>query len=139
MSMLKINWKPTPGDLGNFGRIALAASLLVALVLHAAKGLGLQWCAVIVGAGLVVFLCSLFSMKLTKWIYLGLTILTFPIGMAISSILLAAFYFLLLAPVGLVFRLIRRDSMRRKWDADAGSYWIPRRPSDNIKRYFNQF
>ena len=98
-----------------------------------------KWHALIIVIGFLIFLCSLLSLKLTKLIYLGMRLLTFPIGVAISFVILAMFYYLLLTPVGLIFRLIGRDSLHRKWDSAVESYWIARRPSDNIKRYFNQF
>ena len=139
MPMIEINWNPSDKDLRNFGRIAIIASILVATVLCATKSLTLKWCALIVGIGCLCFVCSILSMIVTKWLYLGLTLVTFPIGMAISFVLLAGFYYLLLTPVGLVFRLIGRDSLRRKYDRAAKSYWIARRESDDIKRYFNQF
>ncbi len=139
MALIEINWNPSDKELGNFGRIAIIASILVATLLYATKGLTFKWCVLIVGIGFLFFVCSILSMIVTKWIYLGLTLITFPIGMAISFVLLAGFYYLLLTPVGLMFRLIRRDSLRRKHDRAAKSYWIARRPVDNIKRYFNQF
>ncbi len=139
MALIEINWHPADKDLRDFGRVAVIATFLLALLLHVIKGLALKWCAVIIGFGLFVFLCSMISIKVTRWIYLGLTLLTFPIGMVVSFILMAAFYYLLLTPVGLFFRLIKRDPLRRKFDPSIGSYWIRRRQADNIKRYFNQF
>jgi len=139
MSLVKINWNPTDKDLRNFGRIAITASLLVAILLYAIKGLTFKWCAIIIGVGFFIFLCSILSKNFTRWIYLGLTLITFPIGMVVSFVLLAVFYYLLITPVGLFFRLTGRDILQRKFDASAGSYWHPRRPAGNIKRYFNQF
>ena len=139
MALIKINWNPARKDLRDFGRIAIIATFLLAILLHVIKGLTLKWCAVIVGFGLFVFLCSLISIKVTRWIYLGLTLLTFPIGMVVTFVLMAVFYYLLLTPVGLLFRLLKRDPLRRKFDSSVESYWIQRRPTDNIKRYFNQF
>lgn len=139
MSFIKINWNPTDKDLRNFGRIAITASLLVAILLYAIKGLALKWCAIIIGVGFFIFLCSILSKNFTRWIYLGLTLITFPIGMVVSFVLLAVFYYLLITPVGLIFRLTGRDILQRKFDASAESYWHPRRPAGNIKRYFNQF
>ena len=139
MAMIEINWHPSDKDLRNFGRIAIIASILVATFLYTTKALTLKWCVLIVGIGCLFFVCSMLSMIVTKWLYLGLTLATFPIGMVVSFVVLAGFYYLVLTPVGLVFRLIGRDSLRRKFDRTAKSYWIARRPADNVKRYFNQF
>ena len=139
MSLMKINWNPVPKELRNFGRIAAVAMTLLAISLYGIKGLAMRWCLIIVAAGFLFFLCSKISIRLTKWIYLGLILLTFPIGIVVSFVLLAAFYYLLLTPIGLVFRLMGRDSLRRKFDSTAKSYWIPRRPAGNVSRYFHQF
>ena len=139
MSLVKINWNPADKDLRNFGRIAITASLLVAILLYAIKGLTLKWCAIIIGVGFFIFLCSILSKNFTRWLYLGLTLVTFPIGMVVSFVLLAVFYYLLITPVGLFFRLTGRDILQRKFDASAESYWHPRRATGSIKRYFNQF
>lgn len=139
MSLIEINWKPTDKELRGFGWIALTATTLIAILLYVLKGLAVKWCVMIIAFGFAIFICSLLSKTLTRWIYLGLTLLTFPIGITVSFVLLAVFYYLLITPVGLFFRLIGRDLMERKFDDSAKSYWKPRRSVDNNKRYFNQF
>jgi hypothetical protein len=139
MSLIKINWYPGPKELRNFGTISLIASTLIAILLYVLKGLGIQWTAIIFAIGFIIFLSSVISVKLTRMIYLGLILVTLPIGLAVSFTLLAAFYFLLLAPLGLFFRLIGRDPLRRKFDSTADSYWLTRRPPDKLDRYFHQF
>ncbi|MBA7687093.1 hypothetical protein ES703_95553 [subsurface metagenome] len=139
MSLIEVNWYPSRKELRNFGTIALIASALIALLLYVLKGLGIQWAAIIFAAGLTIFLSSLISLKLTRMIYLGLIMVTLPIGWAVSFALLASFYFLLLTPLGLIFRLIGRDPLRRKFDSTANSYWLPRRGPDSLDRYFHQF
>jgi len=139
MSLIKINWYPGPKELRNFGTISLIASALIAILLYVLKGLGIQWTAIIFAIGFIIFLSSVISVKLTRMIYLGLILVTLPIGLAVSFTLLAAFYFLLLAPLGLFFRLIGRDPLRRKFDSTADSYWLTRRPPDKLDRYFHQF
>jgi hypothetical protein len=139
MSLIEINWHPGTKDLRNFGAIALIASALIALLFYVLKGLGIQWTAIILAVGFIIFLSSFLSLRLTRMIYLGLILLTLPIGWLVSFILLAAFYFLLLTPLGLLFRLIGRDPLRRKFDSTADSYWLTRKPPDKLDRYFHQF
>ena len=139
MSLIKINWNPSNKDLRNFGYVAIAATLLISVILYTVKGLPIKWCGLIVGIGIFIFLSSLLSMKLTRLIYLSLILITFPIGTTISFVLMALFYYLLLTPTGLFFRLIGRDVLKRKIDTSAKSYWQPRRHCDNIRQYFNQF
>jgi len=139
MSLIEINWHPKNKELRNFAIIALIASLVIACLLYTLKGIPIQWAGIIVTAGFGIFLSSFISLKLTRIIYLGLFLVTFPIGWAISMILLTAFYFLLLTPLGLLFRLLGRDPLGRKFDPDAKSYWLDRRQTDSLDRYFHQY
>lgn len=58
-------------------------------------------------------------------------------GMNILGI--SAFYFLLLTPLGLLFRLIGRDPLCRKFDSDVKSYWLTHKSPKNLDSYFHQF
>jgi hypothetical protein len=139
MSLIEINRHPSRKELRNFGKIALAASVLIPLLLYVLKGLGIQWAVISFAVGFIIFLGSIISPKLTRMIYLGLILVTLPIGWVVSFILLATFYFLLLTPIGFFFRLIGRDSLCRKFDSAAKSYWVARRAPDSLDRYFHQF
>jgi hypothetical protein len=139
MALLKVNWHPTNKELRSFGNIAVIATVLISVLLWGIKGLGLQWTLPISAVGLIIFVASRVSLKLTRIIYLGLTMLTLPIGFVVSFILLAAFYYLVITPIGLVFRLMRRDPLCRKFDNTTDSYWLHRPPTKTLNRYFRQF
>ena len=69
------------------------------------------------------------------WMGLGLTI-----GAVTSPILLFVVYVLLVVPVGIVFKLRRRDAMKRALDARAETYWEEYPPGDDDpRRYVRQF
>lgn len=139
MSLIEINWHPTRKELCNFGIICLIASALIALLLYVFKNLPIQWALIIPAIGFIIFLTSIISAKLTRIIYLGLILITMPIGLVVSFLVLALFYFLLLTPIGLFFRLIGRDPLRRESDSSTKSYWVSRQPPDSVDRYFHQF
>jgi len=139
MSLVEINWQPSRKDLRNFGLIALIAAGLIAALLYVVKGLAVRWILPIAAFGPVVFLISRISLKLTRIIYLGLILITLPIGLLVSFIMLAGFYFLLITPLSLFFRLWGRDPLKRKFDFKAKSYWLTNRPPDRLERYFHQF
>jgi multisubunit Na+/H+ antiporter MnhB subunit len=139
MALVEINWNPDRRQLRVFGIGALAILTTVAALLHYLRGLPAAWAAALSAVGLAIFLVSLASPGLAKRIYVTLTVVTLPIGIAVSFVLMAAFYFLILTPVGLFFRLIGRDTLRRKFDRNAATYWIPRRPPETSDRYFHQF
>lgn len=139
MSLVEINWHPNQKQLRSFGLIALIASAIISLLLYLLKGLAIHWAIIIFVAGFIIFLSSRFSLRLTKVFYLAITAATMPIGFVVSFILLAGSYFILLMPLGLLFRLIGRDSLNRRFDPTADSYWIAHRPPEDIDRYFQQF
>jgi hypothetical protein len=139
MSLIEVNWNPDRKQLRLFGIGALVILTLVAILLHWVRGLPTPWAMALSAIGLVIFLVSLASPQLTRVIYLALTAATLPIGIVISFVLMAAFYYLLLTPVGLFFRLIGRDPLRRKFDRNTTTYWVTRRPPETSDRYFHQF
>lgn len=139
MSLVEIDWNPKSKQLQNFGKIALVASAVISLLLYLLKGVAIQWVLIIFAFGFIIFIISMISLKLTKMIYLVMILVTLPIGFVVSFILLSAFYFLLLVPLGLIFRLIGRDPLCRKFDSNAKSYWLSRQPPKGPEQYFHQF
>ena len=139
MFLAEINWHPNRKELRTFAIIALIAAILLALLLCEFKGVGIRWGVAIFSLGAVILLSSFISLRLTRVIYLGLILATRPIGLLMSFLLLATFYFGILTPLALLFRLIGRDTLHRKFDPDTDSYWITHRKPDSLDRYYNQF
>ena len=46
----------------------------------------------------------------------------------VSPIILGLMFFAILTPVAFIMRLAGRDEMKRRWQPDAKSYWVPRDP-----------
>jgi len=134
-----INWKPTQKELRSFGWISLVMLTIIALLLHWLKGLSWPYVLWISAAGLLICILSLISTKLVKPVFIALQVITYPIGVVISFIIMAIFYYLVLTPVGLVFKLIGKDSLNRNFNKQAATYWVRYNPPDSPKRYFNQF
>lgn len=61
---------------------------------------------------------------LVKPLYYAWMTFALAIGYVMTRLLLTIFFFLVLTPVALVFRLIGRDALHRKLDRSAESYWI---------------
>ena len=61
-----------------------------------------------------------------RFIYVGWTVLAFPIGWTVSLIMLATMFFGLFTPIGLIFRLLGRDLLQRIRHPDLESYWVPK-------------
>lgn len=139
MSLVEINWHPRRKQLRSFGKIALIVTTVISLLLYVLKGVAIQWALAIFAVGFFIFLSSIISLRLTRAIYVVLMAVTFPIGLVVSFMLLAIFYFLLLTPLGLIFRLIGRDALCRKFDPTIESYWQQRKPPESFEYYFHQF
>ena len=148
MSIIEINWRPERRTLRNFG--------LISLCVFGALGAWIFFKRTIFGADLsegaaritamVLWivagysgLMSVMAPTAVKPVYLLLTAIGLPIGFVVSHIVMGVIYYLVFTPVGLIFRLIGRDALNRKLEADAETYWVERRQAKDVKRYFRQF
>ncbi len=138
MSLIEIDWNPGRRQLRVFGLSALAASIVLAGVFVLLWGLAMVWAVVVLAAGAAILLCSLVAPRAARIVYIALSAVGLPIGFVVSFILLAAFYFLLLTPLALLFRLIGRDPLHRRFDHTTDSFWIARKPTASLDRYFHQ-
>ena len=137
--MIEINWNPTRKDLRIFGIGALVASMIISAVLYFFKGIEPRWISILIAVGFLIFTSSIISIKVTRMIYLSLSLVTLPIGWVLSFIMLAVFYYLIVTPIGLVFRLTGRDPLNQKFDSKTKSYWKKHKSPDTLDRYFHQF
>jgi len=138
MPLIDIDWNPGTRQLRVFGLSALVASAILAGVFVLLWGLAMVWAIVVLAAGAAILLCSLVWPRAARVVYIVLSAVGLPIGFVVSFILLAAFYFLLLTPIALLFRLIGRDPLHRRFDRDRDSYWIVRKPTPSLDRYLHQ-
>jgi hypothetical protein len=66
-------------------------------------------------------------------------ILAFPIGWTVSNLVLVLVFFGLFTPVALVFRLLGRDALQRRFQPEQDTYWTARPETTEPVRYFRQF
>ncbi len=72
-------------------------------------------------------LTALIYPRLLKYFYIVWVKFGEFIGGIISKIILFVLFYGLFAPIGLFFRIIRKDLLNQKLDANANSYWIKRK------------
>jgi hypothetical protein len=91
-------------------------------------------------AGVCLSICRLIG-PLFRVIYRLWISFSVVLGYFVSRILLTIIFFLVMTPTGLIMRLVGRDPMERKRDANIPSYWIRREdsPQTSIERYEKQF
>ncbi|MDP7106480.1 MAG: SxtJ family membrane protein [Roseibacillus sp.] len=138
MTIADFNIKPSAKMLREFGIIALFGFGLVGSLL------GLKWEAwtasyMLWALGAVSFVLALVQPRLLLPLYVVLMVVAFPIGFVISNVILLALYFGLFTPFSMVFRLIGRDTMKRKFEPEAESYWIKRTGSTPASQRFKQY
>jgi hypothetical protein len=150
MSVIKIDFHPPNRTLRNFGLIGLVAFGFFAFVIYGNRNfmgrplkIPVAWDHTIgmILAGLSVY-CGLFALAAPaalRWLYVALSVITFPIGWVMSYVILTIMFYLILTPVALVFKLIGRDALHRRFEPAAPTYWIKRTPPATVKRYFRQF
>lgn len=148
MALVEVDWRPDRGKLRTFGFVALAAfGALGAWVAwrHSIFGIGLTaevsstTARVLWGAGALSGLAAATFPPALKPLYWVLTAVTIPIGLVLSHVILLIAYYLVLTPIGLAMRVVGYDPMTRKIDPDAATYWTPRKPIEDVGRYFRQF
>lgn len=133
-----INFRPQAKTLRQFAVLWTAFLSVLA---------GWQWLAhgratsamVLLFAGLGVGAFGLARPAGIRWLFVGLTVATFPIGWLISWLFFAALFYFVFSPLALIFRLVGRDALYRRVDKDAKSYWVEKPKAPDVRRYFRQY
>src|SRR5262245_53347879 len=63
---------------------------------------------------------------------------TMPIGWLMSRVLLGILFFVFFTPLALLFKLIGRDALHRRYAPGQQSYWEPKRSATDVKSYLRQ-
>ena len=134
--MLAPSWNPKHKELRQFAIISLFGFGLFGAVAY----LRFQWITAayvlwIVGA--LTFLVGLISPGAVLGVYILLMAIAMPIGWVVSNVLLITLFYLVMTPLGLMFRLIGRDPLRRKKPATE-SYWLAHEQRAAGASYYRQ-
>jgi len=120
------NNKPTTKTLREFGCLVggIGAGLFGA-VLPLLKGHALPWQPCLIGsilAALGLVLPQSLVPIYRLWMKLGLML-----GWINSRIILSIVFFVIITPMGLLMKLLNRDTMNRQWELQRSTYRIPSR------------
>jgi hypothetical protein len=118
--------------------LPLAALVLGALLWRAgAAPAGLAASAVVVA---LIAAAGYTRPGLVRPLYVALTVATWPLGLALSTLLLAIVFFGLVTPIGLARRALGRDALGLRPDRSADTYWTDRPPGpEDPERVFRPF
>ncbi|MBN2561887.1 MAG: hypothetical protein JXQ75_13250 [Phycisphaerae bacterium] len=147
MTTAKLDLNPSPRTLRLFGLTGLVVFPAVAALAYWQKlifsplseGTGHTTGYVLLVLAVYCGSCAAAAPKLLRPLYVLMSVVFFPIGVVVSHVVMAIVFYLVLTPVGIVFKIIGRDAMTRKFDPSATTYWVQREPPADVKRYFRQF
>jgi len=138
MALVSIDWNPAPKQVRGFAVISIVLCAVMAgwaLVRGGVSTAVYAWGTVAAALAIVAML----SPTLMRRVYVASLVATFPIGWVMSHILLAAVFFGLFTPLAIVFRLLGRDALERRFEPSAQTYWRPKTTPADLKRYLQQF
>jgi len=137
--MISINWHPTDRELRQFAGIWFPAFWAIAGLM---LGVRFGWWNVVIPIWLLVAGISavgLLRPQLMRPLFVAWMCAAFPIGWLVSHLLLAAVFYLVLTPLGLLSRVLGRDKLKMRFDRNATTYWVRRGSPPSTDRYFRQF
>jgi len=145
--LVEINFNPSTKTLRQFGVIAFVGFGILAALAYYEKlvfsvGLGearLPIVATLAALGSIALLFSLVAPRANRILYVGLSLLAFPIGFVLSYVIMGTLFFLIIGPIAVVMRAFGKDPMHRAYDPNAPTYWSAARPPRDKESYFHQY
>jgi hypothetical protein len=91
------------------------------------------------GVGVLSLLLGLVYPRANRVIFVGTAILAYPIGLVLSYVIMGVLFFLIIAPIGILLRILGKAPLARSYDRNATTYWSKAHPSRGQQSYFRQF
>lgn len=135
MAIVDINFNPSHRQLRQFGVVCLIALPLLTWLWTADT----TWTGRAAAAGGVLCGTGLIAPAFLRPVFLGLTIITLPIGLVAGEIAMLLLYFGVFLPMSVILRLAGRDSLQRQHQPDRKTYWQSRKQSTSVRSYYHQF
>lgn len=138
MAVIYVNWNPPPSQLRLFAVLeTFFFGIVAGVVLQRGGSVEVAVAVFVVAAA--VGLLGLLRPRWIRPVYIVWMAAVYPLGWVVSHVVLAAVFYLLFTPVGLVMRLAGHDPMERRFEPEAGTYWKPRTQPNDASRYFKQY
>jgi hypothetical protein len=141
-AIVAINLNPDARTLRTFGFIgfavfATAAYLQSGMLMFEGGATQLTVARSLAVVGVYCGACSLLAPRLNRPVYVAIGLVTYPIGVVTSYVLLAVVFFGVFLPVGAGLRLVQRAG--RKNASKASSYWHADATMRRSSGYFRPF
>ena len=83
-----------------------------------------SWYMVLVYIGAPLVVLGAILPRVLRPVYLGWMAMAIVLGAFMTRVLLTIFFFVVITPVALFFKIIGRDALTRKLDRSAPTYWV---------------
>jgi hypothetical protein len=140
-----VNWNPDLAAKRSFARslvIGFPCIAVVVLLIKRFTGAGvwdIKTAFLIGGIGAGVGAVFYALPVIARPFYLAWYFLACCIGLVVSNVLLAGFFYLVFTPAGLLKRLFGRQNLKKGFDKSAASYWQDAEKVTDLTRYYRQF
>lgn len=134
MALVEANWNPNPKQLRQFGVLCLVGFPVIVWFW------GGQLSAISVSAllGAAIAVLSVLAPRMVTPIFVGLMLVTIPVGIVVGELAMLLIYWGVFLPMGLIFKLRRRDRLRTKIERNLKTYWAAKRKPKSVASYFHQ-
>lgn len=137
--LIELDRNPPQRVLRLFGGVWLPLFLAIVGTLVWRRGGEPSVVAILLGVAAVSIVVAIARPAWLRWLYVGLMLVSWPIGWVLSHLVLGLIYYGVITPSGLVLRAFGKDPLRKRGSPDTASYWHPRRPAGDVERYFRQY
>ena len=94
---------------------------------------------VLLAIAVVVGTIGLLRPQSIRALFVACTVATFPIGWVVSQVMLLTLFAFVITPVALLFKIRGRDRLWRKRAPERPTYWKPKTPVQDVRRYLRQY
>ncbi len=131
------DWNPSPRALRQFATAAVVfLGIATALSFWRGGGASFRWVAL--GIAAVICVAAAVRPRSLRVPYLLLSMITYPIGLVLSNLMLGILFYAVITPLGTLARLARPDPLETRLDGRAESHWKERRRPREKASYLRQ-
>ena len=134
MKLVEVNWNPTHRQLRQFAVVCLVALPLAGWL----WGVDAADQSVLLALGAVIAIAGWIYPPMARPAFLALSIVAAPIGVIVGEMAMLLIYFAVLLPIGLCFRLVKRDALQLRINRAAKTYWQPKKQPSGVASYYRQ-
>jgi hypothetical protein len=136
--MIQVNRNPSAATLRQFAWIVLPGFVALFGALLWWRSGNLANAAIAWGIGTVVALAAVARREVARQLFVGLQVVTYPIGLVVSIVVLAFLFYAVFTPLAVIMRLAGRDALRLQ-QRDASTHWVPYEQKDDPADAFRQY